>query len=491
MAALVPAQLAGEPSWHDGNSRIVEPAMLTGGVVIRIFSHYVSKTAFILLMLEMTILLMSASLVSAYWLSEAPFQAQRRVSPLLFALVILFSMSALGMYQHSAREGMRATLVRIMPSFALGFALLSALIALLPEMTIGHGASLVFGLGALGVLLARLVVFQTARSTLLEGRVIFLGGGALARECIELAERKQGFNQLTVVGCVAVSGEDSCVPEARLLQSGASLLAIARHAEATEIVVTVSNRRLQAFPVDQLLDCALEGYKISDAATFFEREACQIRLDSLHPSYLIFGGGFDQGFLRAASKRLFDLAASIAVTTLSLPLMLIAGLCIKLEDGGPVFYQQERVGKDGKLFKVLKLRSMGSDAEKGGTPTWAAANDPRVTRVGKVIRALRIDELPQMFNVLLGDMSFVGPRPERAYFVGKLNDEVPYYNVRHGIKPGVTGLAQVRYQYGASVADAVEKLQYDLYYVKNNSLFLDVLILIDTVQVVLTGRGSR
>jgi sugar transferase (PEP-CTERM system associated) len=466
-------------------------ALPEGGVVIRIFSHYVSKTAFILLMLEMTILLMSASLVSAFWLSDGPFQGKHLVNPLVFALVILFSMSALGMYQHSARDGMWATLLRIMPSFALGFALFSILIAIRPETRIGQGAFVIFGFGAAGVLLARMVVFQSARSPMLGGRLIFVGSGALARECIELADGKGGFHQLSVVGCVAVDGEEPCVPEARLLPPGESLLSIARRHEATEIVVTVSNRRHHGFPVTELLDCALEGVKVTDAATFFEREAAQIRLDSLHPSYLIYGGGFDQSFMRAASKRLFDLLASIAVTTLALPVMLLAALCVKLEDGGPVFYQQERVGKDGKPFKVLKFRSMGMDAERGGTPTWAAANDPRVTRVGRVIRALRIDELPQMLNVLVGDMSFVGPRPERAFFVGKLIEQVPYYDVRHSIKPGVTGLAQVRYQYGASIADAVEKLQYDLYYVKNNSLFLDVLILIDTVQVVLTGRGSR
>jgi lipopolysaccharide/colanic/teichoic acid biosynthesis glycosyltransferase len=171
--------------------------------------------------------------------------------------------------------------------------------------------------------------------------------------------------------------------------------------------------------------------------------------------------------------------------------MLVTALCIRLEDGGPVFYQQERVGRDGLPFNVLKFRSMRCDAERDGKPIWAQTNDVRITRVGNVIRKLRIDELPQMLNVFRGEMSFVGPRPERAYFVEQLKQQVPYYNIRHSIKPGITGLAQVRYQYGASVDDAVKKLQYDLYYVKNNSLFLDLLILLDTVQVVLFGKGSR
>ena len=171
--------------------------------------------------------------------------------------------------------------------------------------------------------------------------------------------------------------------------------------------------------------------------------------------------------------------------------MLVTAMCIRLEDGGPVFYQQERVGRDGLPFKVLKFRSMRCDAERDGKPIWALANDARITRVGNLIRKLRIDELPQMLNVFRGEMSFVGPRPERVYFVEQLKQQVPYYNIRHSIKPGITGLAQVRYQYGASVDDAVKKLQYDLYYVKNNSLFLDLLILLDTVQVVLFGKGSR
>lgn len=463
--------------------------------MIRIFNHYVSKMAFILLLLELLMLLASASLASALWFSDAAgrFRADNLyLSSLTFALVIIFSMSALGMYQHSSREGIRTTLIRIMPSFALGFALLSVLIAIRPEIYFGRGiSSVIFALGAAGVVLTRLVVFKSAESALLEARLIFVGGGPLARECMDLAGSKFGFHQFNVVGCVPIPGEENCVPAACLLPVGESLLTMAQKYEASEIVVTVSNRRSSAFPVRQLLECALGGVKVIDAATFFEREACQIRIDSLQPSYLIFGGGFDQSFLRASSKRMVDLLASALITLISLPVMLASALAILLEDGGPVFYQQERVGRDGRVFKVLKFRSMRRDAESDGTPTWAAANDPRITRVGRIIRKLRIDELPQMLNVLKGEMSFVGPRPERAYFVEQLNGEVAYYNVRHSIKPGVTGLAQVRYQYGASIEDAIEKLQYDLYYVKNNSLFLDLLILIDTVQVVVFGKGSR
>ncbi len=463
--------------------------------MIRIFNHYVSKMAFVLLLLELVMLLASASVASALWVSDSQghFRTDNLyVSSLTFALVIIFSMSALGMYQHSSREGMRTTLFRIMPSFALAFAMLSALIAVRPDLYLGRGvSSAIFAIGATAVVLTRLVVFKSAESALLEARLIFIGAGPMARECIDLAFRKFGFHQFKVVGCVALDGETEAVPEAYRLPMGESLLMMAQRYEAREIVVTHTDRRGDAFLMDQLLECALSGVRVIDAATFFEREACQIRLDSLQPSYLIFGGGFDQSFVRAAVKRSFDLAASAAIGIVSLPVMLGAAAAIALDDGGPVFYQQERVGRNGRRFRVLKFRSMRVDAEADGLPTWAALDDPRVTRVGRLLRTLRIDELPQLFNVFRGEMSFVGPRPERAYFVDQLTGEVPYYNVRHSIKPGVTGLAQVRYQYGASTGDAIQKLQYDLYYVKNNSLFLDLMILIDTVQVVLLGKGSR
>ncbi len=257
---------------------------------------------------------------------------------------------------------------------------------------------------------------------------------------------------------------------------------------AQEIVVSVQNRR-GGFPIKELLDCKLQGVKVTDAATFFERETCQIRVDSLQPSWLVFGGGFDQSFIRTFMKRGFRPDLQHPDHGRDVPDHAVRGAGRVAGRPRPVFYSQERVGKDGKIFRVHKFRSMRTDAEKGGKPQWAAQNDPRVTRVGNFMRKTRIDELPQILNVFKGDMSFVGPRPERAYFVEQLIEVVPYYNVRHSIKPGITGWAQVRYGYGSSAEDALQKLQYDLYYVKNNSLFLDVLILIDTLKVVLFRSG--
>jgi sugar transferase (PEP-CTERM system associated) len=294
-----------------------------------------------------------------------------------------------------------------------------------------------------------------------------------------------------IVGYVPVPNEECSVSPSQLLPMEGSLMDMVNKHDVNEIVVAVQNRRGGALPIRELLICKLNGIKVTDSAAFFEREACQIRVDSLQPSWLVFGNGFDQGFFRIWCKKSFDLVVSLCVLIVALPILLITALLIFAEDRGPVFYRQERVGKDGHPFMVLKFRSMRADAERGGTPQWASANDPRTTRIGRIIRLLRIDEFPQILNVLKGDMSFVGPRPERPYFVEQLCKEVPYYNVRHSVKPGITGMAQVRYQYGASVADAIQKLQYDLYYVKNNSLFLDLLILIDTLQVVILGKGSR
>lgn len=461
--------------------------------MIRIFHHYVSKIAFLLLLLELMALLLVAVISSPWWLAGKYLLPQQVYGTGLgYALLMVLSMGTLGMYQHSqTRADMRSTLIRILPALALGFFLQNLLAALLPGWHFGHVSVSVFLLGGLAVLGTRLLVFTSAQSRLLEQRLIVIGQGATARECLDLAAAGIGFHPFKVLGFVAVQGENTCVPGAMLLPAEPSLLALARRHGADEIIVSVSDRRGGGLPVHQLLDCALGGVAVTDAATFFEREACQIRLDALQPSYLIFGGGFKQNLFRAGVKRTVDLLASACIGLLAAPVMLVAALAIWLEDGGKVFYQQERIGRNNRPFRVLKFRSMRADAERDGQPRWALENDPRITRVGYWLRRLRIDELPQMLNVLRGEMSFVGPRPERAYFVSRLSDQTAYYNVRHSIKPGITGLAQVRYRYGASMEDALSKLQYDLYYVKNNSLFLDLLILLDTIQVVMLGKGAR
>ena len=258
-----------------------------------------------------------------------------------------------------------------------------------------------------------------------------------------------------------------------------------------EIVVALSERRGGAMPLRELLDCKLSGIQVFDLASHFEKTLGQIRLDSLYAGWLIFGDGFNQGHVRSLVKRISDIIFSTILLVTTLPLMVITTLLIALESGFPVLYRQERVGLNGRLFNVIKFRSMRRDAEPDGKPVWAKSDDDRVTKVGHIIRKLRIDELPQLFSVLKGDMSLVGPRPERPFFVDQLTREIPFYAVRHSVKPGITGWAQVCYHYGATVEDAAEKLQYDLYYVKNHSLALDVVVLLKTVGVVILGKGAH
>ena len=264
---------------------------------------------------------------------------------------------------------------------------------------------------------------------------------------------------------------------------------IARH-EVDEVIVAVNDHRGGAVPMDQLLACRTRGVRVLDLAAFYERTRSEVPIDSLKASWLVYGNGFVQGRWRRSVKRAFDIVGSGLLLLASLPVLLVAMVLVTLDSPGPILYKQERVGRRGRTFMCLKLRSMRTDAESDGVERWASTDDPRVTRVGKFIRKTRIDELPQLISVLRGEMSLVGPRPERPSFVRDLNEQIPFYDIRHSIKPGLTGWAQVRYCYGASVEDARRKHQFDLYYVKNNSLFLDLLILIETVSVVLLREGQ-
>ncbi|MET3136667.1 sugar transferase (PEP-CTERM system associated) [Undibacterium sp. GrIS 1.2] len=465
--------------------------------MFRIANHHVSRITSILLLIEFSI-----SLVSVYFGAmirdvdhELPFSSSSNSffqTACVFAFAVVFSMSALGMYQINFREGIRNTFLRLMPSFAMALILITLVFYVLPTLYIGRGMlGIVLVIAAIGILVARVLIFKTSQSGVLRSRIIFLGSGAIAKECCELALSNSAHHEYEILGFMPVSDEDCQVVNVNFFPANTRLSTLAEKYNADEIVVAVQNRRGSQFPIDDLLECKLSGVRVIDAAAFFEREACQIRVESLQPGWLVFGDGFNQNFLRRIIKQIFDLFASAIIFLLASPVMLITTCLIYLEDRGPILYKQERVGKDGRTYMVLKFRSMGTNAERAGNPQWATTNDPRVTRVGKIIRKLRIDELPQILNVLKGEMSFVGPRPERPFFVDQLCKDVPFYNLRHSIKPGITGMAQVRYAYGASVEDSLQKLQYDLYYVKNNSLFLDVLILLETVQVVLLGKGAR
>jgi sugar transferase (PEP-CTERM system associated) len=463
--------------------------------LFRISNHYISRTVVLLIGAEVFALMLVVYLGTGlrFFNYVEPFSLSSLLpEAATFAFVMILCMAAMGLYQLDSRLDMKDTLFRLMPSLLAGFGIMTLIFYLVPDLYLGRGIlGLVMLLAFSGILLMRAAFLKWSSLRLLESQAIVLGIGGRAREFVDRTKDGSGHRGLKIVGFVPLPDEELQVPAGSVLPRVDSLISLVNRLKVREIIIAIQERRGGCFPIQDLLECKLNGVKVTDSAAFFEREQGKIRVNSLYPSWLIFGGGFDQSPLRTAIKRVFDVVASSILLIITLPVMIVTALCILLEDGRPVLYRQERVGKGGKTFMVAKFRSMRNDAEKGGKPQWALTNDPRVTRVGRIIRKLRIDELPQIFNVLNGDMSFVGPRPERPYFVNQLIAEVPYYNVRHSVKPGITGWAQVRYRYGASVEDAIEKLQYDLYYVKNHSLFLDVIILIETIEVVLLGKGGR
>lgn len=410
-----------------------------------------------------------------------------------FASVLMLTMTSMGMYASQSRDGWGGHVVRAVVAFVVGGVCLMALQYLTPIDDIGRGIMLLaLGSGFVAVMAARVLAFHVGQGELLRRQVLVLGVGEKANAIHSRLRRDSDRRTFGIVGYVPVAGDAPRVPAELHVAAKEGLPALVDLLAIDEIVVAPDSRR-GTLPLDELMTCRLRGVHVNDLHTFLENQTGRAQIGALSPSWIVFEAGFDRSAMRSASKRVFDIASSAILLLLSMPLMLLTALAIKLESGwrGPVFYLQERVGKDGETFHVIKFRSMRTDAERDGVARWATSNDERVTRVGRVIRKLRIDELPQVLNVLRGEMSFVGPRPERPTFVDQLRREIPYYGLRHAVKPGITGWAQLRYAYGASVDDAAEKLTYDLYYVKNQSLMFDLLVLLQTVEVVLFGKGAR
>lgn len=464
--------------------------------MIRFFRHYVPLNLLLLVLFEAFILGGAVYAgVSARFLDGPSIPDE--LNPLFpkaltFTLVMLGLMTASGLYDLEWRGEIRALLQRLGLSFGLGLVTMSVLFYFFPTLLVGRGAFLLsFGLALLGILLSRALFIRWARAGALKTRALVIGTGSRAAHIEALLAKRGPASNVQVLGYLPMGGSHHFVDRARILDSEESLPELAERLQISELILAVRDRRSGGLPVQDLLKCKLRGIRILELSSFFERENGHLQLDSMNASWMILAEGFHQGIVRDTVKRLFDLLVSAAMLAVCLPIMALAALLIKLESPGPVLYRQERVGQGGRNFTILKFRSMCVDAEKDGKPRWARQNDSRVTLTGRIIRRTRIDELPQIFNVFFGDMSFVGPRPERPYFVQDLTQKIPYYGVRHTVKPGITGWAQVRYPYGATDEDAMHKLQYDLYYVKNHSLFLDLMILFQTAQVVLWGKGVR
>lgn len=465
-----------------------------------LFNHYVDAPMWVLAMLEGSILIFAVHMAVTLRFASLPAEDLVLFGPIfpravVVAVVMLTLKVALGMYNTDSKWGKWQHYSIYLACYFLGFVFLSVIYYLFPEMLLGRGVlGLSLALGFMGVLTLRVLYFGLLDGETRGRRVLVIGAGSRSASIASLIESNNTVNRFELKGFISLPNEvaDKKLVEGEyLLPNGMPLLSLVRQYEVDEVVVGVRQRRGGELSMTELLECRLEGINVIDLSSFYERETGKILLESVNPSWMVYSGGFNRGAIKNIIKATQDMIVSFVLLIVFAPIMLLTAIAIKLDSRGPVFYRQQRVGECGEVFDVLKFRSMTVDAEKEGKPQWAVKNDVRVTRVGKVIRLLRIDEIPQIINVLKGEMSFVGPRPERPHFVNELTRQIPYYAARHTVKPGVTGWAQVRYPYGASVDDARQKLQYDLYYAKNHSWFLDLIVLFQTVQVVLFGKGAR
>lgn len=466
---------------------------------IRLNKHYVHVPYLFLGLAEAILLVLAAQLAekihiaSSADLSEYP--ASLGWPPLfVFSFVLSCCTLSMGVYMALVREGYASMVLRTLVSFfLLGSVALYLLNAIFGRGLIHQG--LIFWgiiIASLLVFIARWVFIKVVDTANLKRRVIIYGAGTSARALLEDLLPEADVAGVQVVGCVPSAGEAIDVDPALLIDEPTDWVAFVKQHQISEIVIAPDERRRGeggAFPLNEFLDCKLMGVGATDALSFCERELSKIDIKLLKPSWMLFSDGFKYSKRRMVAKRLFDVALAGLFFLVLWPFMLLTALAVRLESPGPILYHQLRVGLNGKSFRIYKFRSMRQDAEVGGKAVWAQKNDSRVTRVGAFIRNTRLDELPQLYNVLSGSMSFVGPRPERPEFVSELAREIPFYDTRHKVKPGLMGWAQLKYPYGASVEDAKNKLQYDLYYTKNHSSLMDLLIMIQTVEIVLLGKG--
>lgn len=407
----------------------------------------------------------------------------------IFTLAGVGSLFAMGLYHGRNSTRVYDVFIRVILGVGLAFVVLSVIFYVWPSLSVWRELVMVaLPTSLLGVFLLRYLFLRLIDTDLIARRLLVLGTGKNAAKVEEL-ERSNESCGLKCVGFLDIEGNGMQVSPLRVVPMDRPLLQYCSENQISEIVIAVQERR-GMMPIDDLLDCKLSGIPIYDFMTFMERETGRCDLNDLRPSWFIFAEGFTGGTLQQGVKRGLDLVLSVVLLILTLPMIGATALAIRVESPGPVFYRQKRVGLNGRVFDIIKFRSMAVDAEAGGA-VWAARNDPRITSVGRLIRKFRIDELPQIINVLRGDMSFVGPRPERPEFVAQLTEQLSYYSERHRVKPGITGWAQLHYIYSDSIEGGLTKLQYDLYYVRHYSLLLDLFIVIQTARVILWPSGVR
>lgn len=461
--------------------------------MIRLFKHYIPHNVVLLCLVDLFLLALAGE---AAWRIRVD-QIGSNVGPFVerapeiggYAFFIWLAMIGVGSYRPEALRSLRFATARLIVAVSLGVLSISFINFLIPGTALWRSV-LLFAMAMSVALLVgnRLLAGRIMGVDTFRRRILVLGAGARAERLRRLsASRDSGF---TVVAFVDMSDSEVVVKDAI---SRANIEDLGRFVErlgATEVVLALQERR-NSLPLKDLLRVKTKGVHVNDFSSFLERETGRVDLDTLNPSWLIFSDGFSAGRrLSSMSKRAFDVVVSLLILIAGLPLVAIFAVLVKLESKGPALFRQIRVGLYGQNFELVKLRSMRSDAEKDGAK-WAQKDDPRITRVGRIIRKVRIDELPQLWSVLKGEMSFVGPRPELPAFVSELELDLPYYAERHVVKPGITGWAQINYPYGASTEDARHKLEYDLYYAKNYTPFLDLLILLQTARVILWPDGAR
>ncbi|WP_020398779.1 TIGR03013 family XrtA/PEP-CTERM system glycosyltransferase [Kordiimonas gwangyangensis] len=465
--------------------------------MVRIFRHYVSPVKLTLALADIA-LVFSCVIVAEFaryayvglpWTLAAGFEAW--IAKLLVPLSCVSAMLGIGAYHADAIQDFRIFVIRLAVSLVAAGMFLSAVLYFLPMLPLWRSILVLSLLISAVVLFISHGLFQLFGSNSLIGRrVLVLGAGKLAAELQQYTAqaREAGLN---IVDIVMLPGETKPLTHAIILDDIETLDKFAMERDI-EMIILANEDEATSLPLEPLIACKLAGIEIKDRLSFYEQVRGYVELTSVRSEWIIFSDGFRGGTgIERIAKRLLDIAVSMLLLLITLPVMLVVAVLVKVTSRGPVFYRQERVGMHGQTFKLLKFRSMRQDAEAMGAPQWAQKNDPRVTPVGAFLRKTRLDEIPQVINVLSGSMSFVGPRPERPFFVDQLSAEVPFYRERHCVKPGITGWAQIQYPYGASVEDARRKLEYDLYYIKNYSLFLDLLIILQTMRVILFPSGAR
>ncbi len=462
--------------------------------MIRLFKHYVPYAVLLLGLVDAVLLVVSAEIgwiLRAHQIGMVVDPIHTRLAQLLtFAVALQVSLVAVGAYGVASFLSLRFAAARLAVALSLGVMFLSLIFFLVPALALWR-SNLLYATVIATVLLVtvRALLGKTLGGETFKRRIVVLGAGARAAR-IEALSEQPGVN-FVVAGFVRMGEVEPVVRDAMPRADIPNLAAHIVDQNASEVVLALDERR-NALPMKDLLRVRTTGVQVSEISSFLERETGRIDLKSVNPSWLIFSDGFASSrMLSSVFKRAFDIFASGLLLIVTLPIILLTAIAIKLESKGPAFYRQRRVGLYNEGFDILKLRSMRQDAEVAGKAVWAAEDDPRITRIGRFIRKVRIDELPQTWTVLKGEMSFVGPRPERPQFVQELEDQLPFYAERHMVKPGITGWAQINYPYGASIDDSRHKLEYDLYYAKNYSPFLDMLILLQTLRVVLWPAGAR